>query len=414
MDIIRLAVWFTSPTGEKVLAGEIASEQPTAGNMGNSLSGQFRYHPDFLKFSGRFALDPLLLPLGQNPYNADRADGVHGIFEDSLPDSWGRSIIENENNLDSSMSRAPILLQLSSNWLGALSYGSKPPASFVNPSIDRLADLAEGAKKIESNDLGVNDAAWLCGVFNSLNSLGGSRPKILVCDGGKEMIAKFPSRMDQIDIEAVEAATMAMARDVGIQTPSWKLVRMGKQKALLIERFDINQAGGRNHLATMHTLLGASDPTGQRYSDMAVIVLRVSENPKKDLPLLFRQMVFNVAVANTDDHLKNFSMIRDQTGWRLSPAYDLVTNNLYTRNQSLLVNGKRYPGKEDLLAEAKNFALRQSQAADIIEEVWSVVEKRRSYYQESGVPAQDIKKIDEYIGDSVRLGKPVQKKRTTG
>jgi serine/threonine-protein kinase HipA len=164
---------------------------------------------------------------------------------------------------------------------------------------------------------------------------GGARSKALVEDENGSYLAKFASTRDQLDVVNLEAASMELARRAGIETAGTRLLSWGTtRKCLLVKRFDINKAGGRNHLVSMQSLLRADGYYNAGYRDLAEIIKHVSSQPGRDLYRLYRQMVFNVMIGNTDDHLKNFLMLHDDTGWRLSPAIDLLHPSKTDENKS--------------------------------------------------------------------------------
>ena len=154
------------------------------------------------------------------------------------------------------------------------------------------------------------------------SSAGGARPKILQppSEASPEgLILKFASRSDRVDMVRLEAACMLAADDCGLQ-PAW--TRLPETAHCLeVVRFDVTPAGGRRHMVSLKTLLGAENFYYSRYGAIADRLVRLSANPgEAHQQRLFRQMLFNAFIGNRDDHLKNFLMLRDEKGWRLSPA----------------------------------------------------------------------------------------------
>jgi serine/threonine-protein kinase HipA len=165
------------------------------------------------------------------------------------------------------------------------------------------------------------------------------------------------------------------------------------------KRFDINEAGGRNHLISMQTLLKADDWYNVGYRDLAEVIKHVSTQPGQDLQRLYRQMVFNVMIGNTDDHLKNFLMLHNDEGWRLSPAFDLVPNIGFNQEHVLRIGyDHRLPGLETLLQEAGHFGLkRRQQAQKVVMEVHEAVLEWPAVFTTNQVPAKDVKSIGRDI-----------------
>ncbi len=399
--MIKLDVWLTLPTGKNVKAGELAVDEP---DSRGALQGQFRYTPEYLEHPTAFPLDPLHLPLSSETFNADRPSaGVHGVFEDSLPDDWGRRLMVRRHKLDRGEQRVPQLLRLLGNrGLGALSYveEGRPELKTTGVSSRHLQELAMLAEKFEQEPTTVADDE-LSLLFQAGSSPGGARPKALVEDENDSYLAKFVSARDQLEVVSLEAAAMELARQAGIETAETRLMPIGSGKCLLVKRFDINEAGGRNHLVSMQSLLRADGYYNAGYRDLADVIKHVSAQPGHDLQRLYRQMVFNVMIGNTDDHLKNFLMLHDDTGWRLSPAFDMVPNIGFNQEHVLRVGlDNRPPDLGTLLGEAKYFGIkRQQNAIDVIREVHTAVSGWRTVFEECNVPETDTFSI----GKDIRL-----------
>ncbi len=403
--IVKLDVWILSPNGKIIKAGELAVQEP---DIRGALHGQFRYVPEFLETPKAFPLDPLHLPLAAELFNADRPyAGVHGVFEDSLPDDWGRRIMTRRYKLDRTEQRVPQLLQLMGNQgLGALIYTErgKPSPLSTGVSCRHLEELSLLAEKFENAPTSTSDDE-LSMLFQAGSSPGGARPKALVYDKNGAYLAKFASARDQLDIVSLEAAAMELAHRAGINTARTKLLPLGSRKCLLVERFDLNKSGGRNHLISMQSLLKADGYYNAGYRDLAEVIKYVSAAPQRDLHMLFRQMVFNVMIGNTDDHLKNFCMLHDDEGWRLSPAFDLVPNIGFNHKHVLEIGmDTRPPDLEIILAEAKYFGIKRLRVAqDIIVHIHNVVSGWESIFTACDVPAKDAKAIGMDINQRMKL-----------
>lgn len=405
--MIRLDVWLTVPSGKSIKAGTLVVADPDPARGG--LQGQFRYTPEYLENSMAFPLDPLHLLLTADTFNADRPrSGVHGVFEDSLPDDWGRRLMIRRYQLDRTEQRVPNLLRLLGNkGLGALSYTEEgtPELETTSVSSRHLQELALQAEKFEQEPTAAVDDEFSL-LFQAGSSPGGARPKALVEDENGSYLAKFASARDQLDVVSLEAAAMELGRRAGIEAAETRLMDLSpKRKCLLVKRFDINEAGDRNHLVSMQTLLKADDFYNAGYRDLADVIKHISSHPGHDLHRLYRQMVFNVMIGNTDDHLKNFIMLHDDTGWRLSPSFDLVPNIGFNREHVLRIGlDVRPPDTETLVAEAKHFGIkRQQQALDIIDEVHDAISKWSKIFRECNVPEEDAESIGNDIGRRLNL-----------
>lgn len=398
--MIRLDVWLTLPSGESIKAGVLVVADPD--DTSGGLDGQFRYNPSYLELPGAFPLDPLHLPLSTEIFNADRPGaGVHGVFEDSLPDFWGRRLLVSRYKLGRSQQRVPQLLWLLGNQgLGALSYVKKgrPDLKTRGVSTRHLQELVILAEKFERDpSVATDDELFL--LFQASSSAGGARPKALVEDKKGAYLAKFASTKDQLDVVSLEASAMELARRAGIETAETRILTLGSRKCVLVKRFDIDQAGGRNHLISMQSLLKAEGYYNAGYRDLADVIRHVSAQPKIDLQKLYRQMVFNLMIGNTDDHLKNFLMLHDDAGWRLSPAFDLVPNIGFNREHVLRVGfDNRLPDLETLYGEAKYFGIKRRQQAEaVVGEVYEAVRAWPEVFTASGVPQKDAASIGKDI-----------------
>ena len=401
---MMLTVWLTLPASEVVKVGELAIDDP---DDRGALEGQFRYTPEYLENPKAFPLDPLHLPLSADIFDADRPHaGVHGVFEDSLPDDWGRKLLVRRYKLGRKDQRIPQLLRLLGNQgLGALSYVDKgrPDLKTTGVSLCHLQELALLTKKFEQNESVDDDELSL--LFQAGSSPGGARPKVLVKDESGAYLAKFASAKDQLDVVSLEAAAMELGRRAGIETADSRLLALGSKKCLLVKRFDINEAGGRHHLVSMQSLLKADGYYYAGYRDLAEVIKHVSALPARDLHKLYRQMVFNVLIGNTDDHLKNFFMLHNDEGWRLSPAFDLVPNIGFNREHVLRIGlDNRPPDLETLMQEAGHFGLkRRQQAKEVVMEVHEAVLEWPAIFAANKVPAKDAESIGRNI--SQRLEK---------
>ena len=393
--IYRIEVWIALD-GAHALAGEMVCEISDDGKA----RGAFRYSPDYLKTSGAFSLDPVSLPLREGEFNIEHP-GVFGVFEDSLPDDWGRRLLVRKHRLPLHQQNLPnLLLALGSAGLGALSYTEKdtPQKTSAEASVLYLDQLVKAAEAFERGDTSDENINLLLGAGSSP---GGARPKALVYDeqADQHYLAKCPSIKDPVDVVRIEAATMKLAEKAGLDVPETKLVECGGRPVLLVKRFDILPQG-RRHMVSLQTLLKATGYYQARYADMLNVTRKVSADPLLDSERLFRQMVFNAVIHNTDDHLKNFWMTCTlNEGWRLSPAFDLVPD-IGQRSEHVLFFDLDpvYPGRVNLERLGRSWGV--SGAAEITEQVFNAVSHWREAYLACGVAQKDIeqfKEIDDYL-----------------
>jgi len=392
--IYRLSVWVRL-AGE-VPVGEIVCEISDNGRA----NGAFRYASDFLQSKDAFPLDPVSLPLRTEPFTVNHP-GIAGVFEDSLPDDWGRRLLVRKHGIPRhSQNLATMLAALGSAGLGALAYSErglpeKLPA--VHSSLHLQTLLVEAAK-FERGETRDTEIALLLGAGSSP---GGARPKALVYDETDDIhyIAKFPSTKDMVDVVRIEAATMSLANKAGLETPATRLSFCGADSVLLVKRFDI-VPGGRRHMISLQTLLKAEGYYTCRYRDILDVVRKFSAEPALDSERFFRQMVFNAVIGNTDDHLKNFWMVYGAgEGWRLSLAFDLVPDIGRRGEHVLLFDlGSYFPGRRNLEKLGHTWGISKSDR--IVEQVFSAVANWRDEFAAFGVPDGDMKhfrEIDENL-----------------
>lgn len=405
--MIKLNVWLTLEETTSIHAGELIVSNPDT-ERGGALQGQFRYSQKYLECIGAFPLDPIHLPLSNTIFDADRPrSGIHGVFEDSLPDDWGRRLLIRRYNIARVDQRPAKLLEyLASSGMGALSYSTElfPPLRENRLGVKHLLELQRLASNFEEDPASVGDEYSI--LFQAGSSPGGARPKVLVQDIETAYIAKFESIKDQFDVVGFEAAAMELARQAGVDSAVTRCVPCGSSRALLVKRFDRDCLAKKfYHVITMQTLLDADDYYHLAYRDMADIIRKVSSEPLEDLKKLFRQLVFNVLIGNTDDHLKNFSMICDGSSWRLSPAYDIVPNIGQNREHVLSINySNSIPNHTSLLSEAKYFGFKQERKVKLlIDEVVAVVKNWKELFTLYGIPSRDIEIIGRDIENRLSI-----------
>jgi serine/threonine-protein kinase HipA len=382
--VIRLDLRLTLPDGESVHAGDLAFGD--ADGQGRYASA-FRYTPAWLEHPRAFPLDPAGLPLGPGEFQGRQLDAPLMALEDALPDDWGRRLLILRQGLPRGRQSEPHLLgALAGQGLGALGFfppGSGPVSEDASAPLLELAALVDAARKLET-DGQVDDTCRA--LLAAGSSPGGARPKALVKEGGARWIAKFPSRRDDLDMVGLEAASLELARRAGLDVPDFRLeILPGGRRVLLVKRFDLAPAGGRRHMLSFRALLQAGGYYVLRYADLIAALRRFSARPEADVPRLFRQMVFNALLGNTDDHLKNFWLLHDDGGYALSPAFDLLPDTGNRREHVLLFDLTPLPpGPAGLAALGRKWGV--TGAAAICREVADAMAGFSAVTAEYGVP----------------------------
>jgi len=299
---------------------------------GGRESASFEYTADWLARPDRFAIDPEL-PLTAGAFHTERA--LFNAFTDPAPDRWGQTLLRRSERARAQVEgTAPrtlvsvdfLTLVDDATRLGALRFRDAGSDAFLTagtrpiPPFVQLGRLLGASNRVVDDEETSDDLALLLAPGTSL---GGARPKASVLDRDKHLaIAKFPKRDDEWPITRWEAAMLTMARDAGIDVPDHRLEIVLKKPVLLSRRFD---RAGEHRIPFMSALtaLGATDGETRSYLDIADALRQLGSSPKRDLEQLWRRMVFNILISNTDDHLRNHGFLHDGQGWRLSPAYDL-------------------------------------------------------------------------------------------
>lgn len=396
-DVHVYADWEALPGYQKV--GVLSAQ-----TVRNNDVFRFAYDARWLADKNTIAIDPQLQLFSGNQFNS--TGGNFGIFLDSCPDRWGRLLMNRreaiqarrENRRERKLGEIDYLLGVyDESRMGALRFKLDKDGSFLNddrhqaaPPMTSLDQLAQAARMIEEDGDQTSDEyiQWLSLLISPGSSLGGARPKASVKDASNHLwIAKFPSRLDVENIGAWEYVAYLLARDAGIEMANCQIQQIGSgHHTFLTQRFDRTDSGRRKHFCSAMTLLGYKDgDVGQSYIELANFILENGSNSKSDMEQLFRRLVFNIAVSNTDDHLRNHGFIFENKGWRLSPAYDI---NPVSPAHGLHLNITLSDNSLDYglaLETAHFYRLNLAQAEAIVGEVKQAVSHWQAYASEVGL-----------------------------
>jgi serine/threonine-protein kinase HipA len=352
-------------------------------------------------------ISPLRLPLKQGVMSFDPHlfEGLPGVFNDSLPDGWGRLLfdrfIRSLGMMPHELSPLDRLAHIGRSGLGALVYEPDygPPQSGDCVSLDQLAEHANHILTGTSDDV-LEELLMLNG------SSAGARPKVLIgldehrqdiIHGVSELpeayshwMVKFGNMQDGPDAGAIEYVYALMANEAGVEIPEVHLFPSQHHAGFFaVKRFDRD---GRNRLHT-HTACGLlhSDfrTPSLDYEDLLALTATLTRDAQQ-VDKLFRLAVFNVMAHNRDDHSKNFSYLMDQRGnWRLAPAYDLTYSSGPSGEQSTMVMGEgRNPDIYHLIRLGSEAKLSKSQIKTIIEQTQSALGRWESLAITYGVSAE--------------------------
>jgi len=368
----------------------------------------FEYNKEWLEKGLYQLLDPDIGFYSGPQYPTDKEN--FGIFLDSMPDTWGKTLMKRREVQDARAreEKARTLYEIDyllgvydESRMGALRFRTDPDGPFLDnddksptPPWSSLGELQEAVKHLENDTASDAIRQWIAVLIAPGSSLGGARPKANILGNDKDhWIAKFPSKTDTVDKAAWEFLTYNLAIACGIEMAESKIERIsGTYHTFLTKRFD-RENGNRIHFASAMTMTGNTEEslktTTPSYLDIVDVIETYGTNVDKNLQQLWRRIVFNIAVSNTDDHLRNHGLILNEKGWELSPAYDL---NPSTEKDGLALNIDMDDNSLNFeLAKSVGdfFRLSESEMETIIEEVLTVVRDWKSVAKQIGIPNKE-------------------------
>ena len=343
----------------------------------------FEYDSNWI--TNGFSISPFSLPLKKQVFipRIDPFDGLYGVFSDSLPDGWGRLLVDrmlNSQNINPrEISQIDRLAIVGETGMGALSY--KPEYNLLEDKDyqEDYDNLALSCKKI----LNTEYSADLDKLFKLGGSSGGARPKILTKIDNEDWIIKFPSSLDDNNIGELEYLYSVCAKKCKIDIPETKLFPSKISSGYFgIKRFDRKKlstgAIRKLHMISVSGLLETSHRIPNLdYNDLMQLTLNLTKS-FEEVEKLFRLMCFNVFSHNRDDHSKNFSFIynEDLNKWELSPAYDLTYSYSINGEHATTINGNGVnPSLNDILKVAEKIGLDKKKAEKIAIEIRETVRK---------------------------------------
>ena len=367
-------------------------------------SFSFEYDRTWIKSKDQILFDPDIQFYSGPQFPSDKEN--FGIFLDSMPDTWGRTLMkrrvsqqakENGEKPRTLYDIDYLLGVYDESRMGALRFKTELDGPFLDnnntsptPPWSSIRELQNAAKMLENDDDNKEIQKWLSVLMAPGSSLGGARPKANILDENKELwIAKFPSKNDTIDKGAWEMLAYELALKAGINMAPSKIEKIaGKYNTFFTKRFD-REKEQRIHFASAMTMTSNSEDTIRdnmpSYLDIADFIQNYGVNINENLQQLWRRIIFNIAVSNTDDHLRNHGFILTNEGWILSPAYDInpsidkdgLALNIDTNNNELDFNLA--------ISVGEYFSLDNSQMDKIINEVIEAVSNWKVIAQKIGI-----------------------------
>jgi len=305
-------------------------------------SFSFEYDKNWIKSEQQFILDPDIQWFSGQQFPNQKEN--FGIFLDSMPDNWGRTLMKRQESQLAKDTGLPVKNLYEIDYLlgvydesrmGALRFKLDVNGSFLNdnnsmpiPPWSSIREIQQAANAIESDKNNNETKKWLALLLAPGSSLGGARPKANLLDEHQNLwIAKFPSQNDSIDKAAWEYLAYQLALKAGINMASSKIEKIsGKYHTFFTKRFDRSNKE-RIHFASAMTMTGNNEEkirdSTASYLEIAEFIQYNGAEITTDLHQLWRRIIFNIAISNTDDHLRNHGFVLTSKGWRLSPAYDI-------------------------------------------------------------------------------------------
>ena len=411
MDTTKLDIW--------VYAHWVGMQNPKCIGILSAHFGKgrksfsFEYDPGWISSEEQILLDP---DLGwySGPQFPNKKENF-GMFLDSMPDSWGRTLMQRREPLRAKEEgRAPrklhdidfLLGVYDESRMGALRFKLNPTGPFLEaelntstPAWTSLGELQEAVKSIESDDNDEAVRSWIAMLLAPGSSLGGARPKANILDNENNIwIAKFPSKNDAIDKAAWEYLAYRLARKAGIDMSESQILKIsGNYNTFLTKRFD-RVKKERIHFASAMTMTGNNEETLRdakaSYLEIAEFIKFSGTEITEDLHQLWKRIIFNISISNTDDHLRNHGFLLSKKGWRLSPAYD-INPSIDKHGLALNIDMESNALDFDLTKSVGEFfMLNVDQMDEILNQVKLVVKNWRSIATEIGIPRSEQDRME--------------------
>ncbi|HET6789021.1 MAG TPA: type II toxin-antitoxin system HipA family toxin, partial [Aquabacterium sp.] len=389
----ELHLWFLGQPEQARLIGTL---HLVSAGKGVSLT----YAPSWLAQGFPLSED---LPLTAQEHLPRAKDTAAGAVDDARPDRWGERVIQYIDK-PRRLSLMEYLYYAGHDRFGALGVSTSsthylPRYNGPLPHLDQAQALSGVIAKINAKEAITLQESRMVAAGGSL---GGAKPKALIDIDGEQWVIKFFNN-EPVDLPRIEHASMTLARLARIHTADTRLVPLAGETAVAVKRFD-RLPGQRLHCLSAGTALRAASPDGQSpslgYPALAQLLRRVgdTQHHEHDMRELFRRMVFNILIDNTDDHEKNHSLLTpapDRFGTlRLSPAYDVLPTNSGQGHQEFAVGDDGHDATlVNAMSQCELFALTRDQAAQEVQRVIDVVAQWQAHFTACGVSPRDIEQL---------------------
>lgn len=391
----KLYAWILVDPSNPTLVGELKLSQLV------SDCATFTYTPEWWNFP---LSEDLPIILGQE-FSAGLRNSAPGAIDDARPDRWGERIIRHIDR-PSRLSILEMLLFAGDDRFGALGVSVSgdhyiPRALGPYPRVADLRQLAKAMEEVQSRGAVTPEIQRL---VRPGATLGGARPKALLQTDDGPCVIKFSEIDDPVDTPLIEHATMTLAANAGIDVASTDVLALPrryrkKRHALTIKRFD-RVEGFRMHCLSAKTVLLAAGLT-ESYGALATILLRLG-NPDRQSEMreeLFKRMVFNILMDNTDDHERNHCVRLGFDGYyELTPAFDVVPTLQNLGYQALTIGvGGAESTLQNALTEISEFGIKRPRAIELIQLVARTVDQWIPHFEQNGVCPADMEQLSASI-----------------
>ena len=370
---------------------------------GDSGIGAFAYGRRYVERHNALPVDPIALPLGVAPREVTGNGGLYGAFRDAAPDYWGRLVIAaGAGAPPEALSEIDFLLAGNASRIGNLDFRSSPGNHEPNLGPSHFNDLAQIIQAARKLTAGETVESRLLKLLRQGSSMGGARPKCTVEWQDALWIAKFSAREDTLNIPRIEFATMELALRCGITVPEHKLVSVGENDIFLSCRFDRERSRSRwlkRGFLSALSLMQWDEGDRHLWDYTAIADVMRRHMKATDIQELYRRMLFNILVRNTDDHPRNHGFLVDDGKMSLSPAYDIVpTPTLFGVGTGFLLamsvgERGRDATLENALSRSARYGLSKEQARTIVQQLLQTVSGWREHFEECGVSRRQVESL---------------------
>ncbi|KUJ72449.1 type II toxin-antitoxin system HipA family toxin [Thiomicrospira sp. WB1] len=375
------------------------SDTKLLGRLEKRLDGyEFKYAKSYLDNDTALALNPVHLPLVEKTFFAkftsleEGFTGILSVFGDALPGAWGKVVLNAQANRK--LTPFEQLLENQQDRIGQLVFSKE--MTFPVLADSRILppfqweDILDAKEEFERRK---QFPPAFSALFKQGASQGGARPKLSVIKNNQPYLAKLPTIQDYENKAQIEHGTLALAKEVGIQTAESMMVKVRPAQGIfLTKRFDYVGQYKRPFLS-MKALLAADHCADVSYGDFALALQRI--NGGKDSHEIFKRMLFNAMVSNHDDHYLNHGVLWVDGQWRLSPAFDVVAGEGHRKD--LAIRAGKFgaaPTEENLLSEHDKFSLTQRDAKDIFDHMKATISKKwKTVFSQHGIDDDVIQSI---------------------